>query len=100
MLNSLYSVTGEKRLLCHMYYLKCQVLSVKQSHCGEIYNTQCVLRIVRISFSFQQEDLTSLGRMVLALACNSVVGIQSQHLHSSLDIVAQNYSPDLKNLIM
>ena len=42
----------------------------------------------------------SLGKVVLALACNSVGGITRELLHTSMDIVAQNYSADLKNLIM
>lgn len=48
----------------------------------------------------QQEDLISLGRVVLALACNSLLGIQREHIQTSLSLVANNYSQDLKNLIM
>lgn len=49
---------------------------------------------------YQQEDLISLGKVILALACNSVQAIQRQHLTSSIELVAQQYSSDLKNLIL
>uniref|UniRef100_UPI0035900674 PAN2-PAN3 deadenylation complex subunit PAN3 isoform X2 n=1 Tax=Myxine glutinosa TaxID=7769 RepID=UPI0035900674 len=49
---------------------------------------------------FQQEDLAALGKIVLALACNSIAGIQHDTFHKSMDLVALNYSPDLKNLIV
>ncbi|XP_074649984.1 PAN2-PAN3 deadenylation complex subunit pan3-like [Tubulanus polymorphus] len=49
---------------------------------------------------YQQEDMVSLGKVVLALACNSVMGIQREHLQASVDLVARNYSADLKNLIL
>ena len=49
---------------------------------------------------FQQEDLVSLGKVVLALACNSVIGIQREHIQTSMELVARNYSADLKNLIL
>ncbi|XP_052793703.1 PAN2-PAN3 deadenylation complex subunit pan3-like isoform X2 [Mya arenaria] len=49
---------------------------------------------------YQQEDLISLGKVVLALACNSVMAIQRDNLHSSMELVARNYSADLKNLIV
>lgn len=49
---------------------------------------------------YQQEDLMSLGKVVLALACNSVLGIQREHLQTSMDLVTRNYSSDLKNLIL
>ena len=48
----------------------------------------------------QQEDLVALGKVVLALACNSVVGIQQEHLRTSMELVTRNYSADLKNLIL
>ncbi|CAH1776344.1 unnamed protein product [Owenia fusiformis] len=48
----------------------------------------------------QQEDLVSLGKVVLALACNSVIGIQREHIQTSINLVARNYSVDLKNLIL
>ncbi|XP_070554519.1 PAN2-PAN3 deadenylation complex subunit pan3-like [Ptychodera flava] len=49
---------------------------------------------------YQQEDLVSLGKVVLALACHSVLGIQRENIQSSMELVAMNYSEDLKNLIL
>ena len=51
-------------------------------------------------FFLQQEDLISLGKVVLALACNSVMAIQRDNLQTSMELVARNYSADLKNLIL
>ncbi|KAK7789628.1 hypothetical protein R5R35_012326 [Gryllus longicercus] len=48
----------------------------------------------------QQEDLTSLGKLVLALACRSLVACNRENIQTSLDLVARAYSPDLRNLIM
>ena len=42
----------------------------------------------------------SLGKVVLALACNSVAAIQREHIHNSIELVSRNYSMDLKNLIL
>jgi len=49
---------------------------------------------------YQQEDLVSLGRIVLALACNSFIAIQRENCAQSLELVTSNYSNDLRNLIM
>ncbi|XP_071949670.1 PAN2-PAN3 deadenylation complex subunit pan3-like [Antedon mediterranea] len=49
---------------------------------------------------YQQEDLMAFGRMVLALACNSLDGLHRDQMHSSLELVTINYSSDLKNLIL
>ena len=48
----------------------------------------------------QQEDLTSLGKLILALACYSLQAVQREHIQQSLEYMAMNYSSDLKNLIM
>ena len=53
-----------------------------------------------MSLVLQQEDLVCMGKVVLALACNSVIGIQREHIQTSMDLVHRNYSADLKNLIM
>lgn len=45
----------------------------------------------------QQDDLTALGRLTLALACRS---IHCDNLPASMDLVARTYSADLKNLIL
>ncbi|XP_078258516.1 PAN2-PAN3 deadenylation complex subunit PAN3 isoform X1 [Rhinoraja longicauda] len=49
---------------------------------------------------YQQADLISLGKVVLALACNSVAGIQRENIQKAMDLVSLNYSSDLKNLIL
>ncbi|XP_019379781.1 PREDICTED: PAB-dependent poly(A)-specific ribonuclease subunit PAN3 isoform X5 [Gavialis gangeticus] len=49
---------------------------------------------------FQQADLMSLGKVVLALACNCVSGIQRENLQKAMELVTINYSSDLKNLIL
>ncbi|XP_078494420.1 PAN2-PAN3 deadenylation complex subunit pan3-like [Ciona intestinalis] len=49
---------------------------------------------------YQQEDMVALGKVVLALACNSVSSIQRDNLPKSIELVVMNYSNDLKNLIM
>jgi len=48
----------------------------------------------------QQEDLVSLGKIVLALACNSFAAIHREAIQQSMELVASNYSSDLKSLIM
>ncbi|KAL4660157.1 PAB-dependent poly(A)-specific ribonuclease subunit PAN3 isoform X1 [Arapaima gigas] len=49
---------------------------------------------------FQQADLISLGKVVLALACNTLAGIQRENLQKAMELVSINYSSDLKNLIL
>jgi len=49
---------------------------------------------------YQQEDLVSLGKIVLALSCNSFIAIQRENLQQSMELVTSNYSNDLRNLIM
>lgn len=49
---------------------------------------------------YQQEDLIALGKIVLALACNSFLAIQRENLQTSMEIVTSTYSSDLRNFIM
>ncbi|XP_064482254.1 PAN2-PAN3 deadenylation complex subunit Pan3-like isoform X2 [Ornithodoros turicata] len=49
---------------------------------------------------YQQEDLVSLGKLVLALACNTMAAIQRDNVQQSMELVARNYSADLRNLIL
>ena len=52
-------------------------------------------------FSFcVQEDLVSLGKIVLALSCNSFIAIQRENIQQSMELVTTHYSNDLRNLIM
>lgn len=50
--------------------------------------------------TYQQDDLVALGKVVLALACNSVAAIQRDNFPQSLELVVMNYSTDLKNFIL
>ncbi|KAJ0184071.1 hypothetical protein K1T71_000494 [Dendrolimus kikuchii] len=45
----------------------------------------------------QQDDLTALGRLALALACRT---IHCDNLAASMELVARTYSADLKNVIL
>lgn len=47
-----------------------------------------------------QEDMTSLGKLVLALACRSLHAVHRDQMQSSLDHVSRHYSNDLNNLIL
>lgn len=48
----------------------------------------------------QQDDLSALGRLALALACRSLHAPTRDNLQASLDLVSRTYSADLKNLIL
>lgn len=49
---------------------------------------------------YQQEDLTALGKLVLALACKSTVAVQRENISTAVDIISRSYTTDLRNLIM
>lgn len=57
-------------------------------------------QVLLMFFLLQQADLVSLGKVVLALACNSLAGIQRENLQKAMELVSINYSSDLKNLIL
>lgn len=42
----------------------------------------------------------ALGKLILALACNSLLALQRENLPTSMDIITKNYSSDLRNLIV
>lgn len=67
--------------------LSCSVRLIKQKY-------PCFLSLL------QQADLISLGKVVLALACNTLAGIQRENLQKAMELVSINYSSDLKNLIL
>jgi PAB-dependent poly(A)-specific ribonuclease subunit 3 len=48
----------------------------------------------------KQEDLLALGKLILALACNSLLALQRDNVSTSMDIINKNYSSDLRNLVM
>ncbi|KAI8891207.1 hypothetical protein K501DRAFT_289795 [Backusella circina FSU 941] len=50
------------------------------------------------TFTNQQEDLISFGKLIITLACNSM---DARHdLPESFDYISRFYSPDLKNVIL
>lgn len=49
---------------------------------------------------YQQEDLTALGKLVLALACKSTMAVQRENISTALEMVSRSYTSDLRNLIM
>ncbi|XP_015509481.2 PAN2-PAN3 deadenylation complex subunit PAN3 isoform X1 [Neodiprion lecontei] len=49
---------------------------------------------------YQQEDLLALGKLVLALACRSLLAVHRDNMQASLELVARTYSSDLRNLIL
>lgn len=49
---------------------------------------------------YQQEDLLALGKLVLALACRSLLAVHCDNMQASLELVARTYSSDLRNLIL
>ncbi|KAE9531340.1 hypothetical protein AGLY_010546 [Aphis glycines] len=48
---------------------------------------------------FQQEDLTDFGKLLLALACRSLIAVHQDNLATSIDLMARSYSSDIRNLI-
>lgn len=50
--------------------------------------------------NYQQEDLTSLGKLVLALACHCLHSVQEERIQSSISVVSRSYSSDLRNLVL
>uniref|UniRef100_A0A1B0FP62 Pan3 C-terminal knob domain-containing protein n=1 Tax=Glossina morsitans morsitans TaxID=37546 RepID=A0A1B0FP62_GLOMM len=48
----------------------------------------------------QQEDLTALGRLVLALACRCLQSVQRDSVQSSIEMISRHYSSDLRNFIV
>ncbi|CAO1314321.1 unnamed protein product [Diamesa tonsa] len=48
---------------------------------------------------YQQDDLTSLGKLVIALACRCLQSVHRDQIQHSIDLISRHYSSDLKNLI-
>lgn len=42
----------------------------------------------------------SLGKLLLALACRSLMAVQRESIQTSVELVARTYSTDLRNLIV
>lgn len=56
------------------------------------------LKIVLISV-ISKDDLTALGKLIVALACRSLQSAHRDQIQHSIDLISRNYSSDLKNLI-
>jgi PAB-dependent poly(A)-specific ribonuclease subunit 3 len=46
-----------------------------------------------------QDDLTALGKLIVALSCRSLQSAHRDQIQMSIDLISRNYSSDLKNLI-
>ncbi|KAF0298886.1 PAN2-PAN3 deadenylation complex subunit pan3 [Amphibalanus amphitrite] len=82
-------VTGQDRL----HVNACGVLDVLLADSG---NTNSMMMVQH----YQQEDLVGLGKLLLALSCNSVLAVQPDNFNTSISIVERHYSADLKAVIM
>lgn len=47
-----------------------------------------------------QDDLTALGKLILALACKSLHAVQEDNIQNSIALVSRHYSKDLSNVIL
>ncbi|XP_066256175.1 PAN2-PAN3 deadenylation complex subunit pan3 [Euwallacea similis] len=65
-----------------------------------LHDSNSALNHLALVHHYQQEDLTALGKLVLALACKSTVAVQRENISTALDIVNRTYTIDLRNLIM
>lgn len=48
---------------------------------------------------YQQDDLTALGKLIVALACRCLQSVHRDQIQHSIDLISRHYSSDLKNLI-
>uniref|UniRef100_A0A1B6IQW3 PAN2-PAN3 deadenylation complex subunit PAN3 n=2 Tax=Homalodisca liturata TaxID=320908 RepID=A0A1B6IQW3_9HEMI len=48
----------------------------------------------------QQEDMTALGKLLLALACRSLMAVQRENISTSMELMSRTYSQDWRHLIM
>lgn len=46
-----------------------------------------------------QDDLTALGKLIVALACRCLQSVHREQIQHSIDLISRHYSSDLKNLI-
>lgn len=49
---------------------------------------------------YQQEDLSALGKLVLALGCKSTMAVQPGNITTAVEVVGRTYTNDLRNLLM
>lgn len=48
---------------------------------------------------YQQDDLTSLGKLIIAIACRCLQSVHRDQIQHSIELISRHYSSDLKNLI-
>ncbi|KAG5900472.1 hypothetical protein JTB14_010884 [Gonioctena quinquepunctata] len=65
-----------------------------------LQETNSTINHIALVQHYQQEDLSALGKLVLALACKSTMAVQRENISTALDIVSRSYTTDLRNLIM
>lgn len=51
-------------------------------------------------FVLQQEDLVNLGKLMVALACNTVLALQRDNIQTALELINRTYSRDLSMLVV
>lgn len=77
---------------------------VRISSCGLAdvltYNPTSPSRLPGVPISTEQiqEDLVMFGKLIMALCCNNVAAMSN--FGKSLDVITQQYSPDLKNVAL
>ncbi|KAK7068916.1 PAB-dependent poly(A)-specific ribonuclease subunit 3 [Halocaridina rubra] len=49
---------------------------------------------------YQQEDLMNLGKLMIALACNSVMAVQRDNISTAMELINRSYSRDLSLLVV
>ncbi|XP_063596077.1 PAN2-PAN3 deadenylation complex subunit pan3-like [Penaeus indicus] len=49
---------------------------------------------------YQQEDLVNLGKLMVALACNSILALQRDNIQAALELINRSYSRDLAMLVV
>jgi len=42
----------------------------------------------------------ALGKLVLALACRSLIAVHRDNMSASIELITRSYSTDLRNLIL
>lgn len=53
-----------------------------------------------MTICFQQDDLMSLGNLMVALACNSYMALQRDSIQTAIELINRSYSRDLSMLVV
>lgn len=61
-----------------------------------LYDPDCF----KVINHYQQDDLTSFGKLIVALATRSLMSVQRDRIQGSLEILSRFYSADLRHLII